>query len=120
MFTVRSYRRARQSLEVTQQGRVTDCHTKAVGKLGSKQLRTRIGGVYALERVALDSPRDHPTVMEVLAAFIREHSREKWPPLELAADDDRNARTTRPDVQAAVTVIGRRNHGDCQPVNLNR
>jgi uncharacterized protein YjbI with pentapeptide repeats len=120
IFTARSYRRARQSLDVTRQGRVTGCHTKAIGKLGSKRLEARIGGVYALERVALASPRDHSTVMEVLAAFIREHSREKWPPLELAADDDRNARTTRPDVQAAITVMGRRNHGnDCQPVNLN-
>jgi uncharacterized protein YjbI with pentapeptide repeats len=121
IFTVRSCRRARQSLEVTQQDRVTGSYTKAIGKLGSKRLGARIGGVYALERIALGSPRDHPTVMEVLAAFIRKHSREKRPSPELAADDDRNARTTRPDVQAAVTVIGRRNHGnDCQAVNLNR
>jgi uncharacterized protein YjbI with pentapeptide repeats len=119
--TARSNPWARQSLEVTQQDRVTSWHTKAVGKLGSKRLRARIGGVYALERVALGSPGDHPTVMEVLADFILKHSREKRPPPELAADDDRNARTTRPDVQAAVSVIGRRNHrNDCKPVNLNR
>ena len=119
--TVRSNPWARKSLEVTQQDRVTGWHTKAVGKLGSKRLRARIGGVYTLERVALGSPRDHPTVMEVLAAFIRKRSREEQPPPELAADDDRNARTTRPDVQAAVTVIGRTNHrNDRRPVNLNR
>jgi uncharacterized protein YjbI with pentapeptide repeats len=121
IFTARSNRWAQRSLQVLQQGRVTDWHTKAVGKLGSKRLGARIGGVYALERVALGSPRDHPTVMEVLADFILKHSREKRPPTELAADDDRNARTTRPDVQAAVTVIGRRNHrNDSKPVNLNR
>ncbi len=34
----------------------------------------------ALERVARDSARDHPTVMEVLTAFIREHSRERGAP----------------------------------------
>jgi uncharacterized protein YjbI with pentapeptide repeats len=120
IFRARSYPRARQSLEATQQGRVTGGQTKAIGKLGSKSLEARIGGVHALERMALGSPRDHPTVMEVLAAFICERSHEKWPPLELAADDDRNARTTRPDVQAAVKVIGRRNHrNDCKPVNLN-
>ena len=39
-----------------------------------------IGGIYALERIARDSAKDHPTVMEVLTAFIREHSREQWPP----------------------------------------
>ena len=39
----------------------------------------RIGGIYALERIARDSAKDHPTVMEVLTAFIREHSRDQWP-----------------------------------------
>ena len=51
--------------------------------------------------------RDHPTVMEVLTAFIREHSREQWPLAQLGADAPE--RVTRPDVQAAITVIGRRN-----------
>jgi len=58
---------------------VTDRYTKAIEQLGSDKRDVRIGGIYALERVARDSPRDHPTVIEVLAAFIREHSREQWP-----------------------------------------
>jgi len=73
----------------------------------------RIGGIYALERIARDSARDHPTVMEVLTAFVREHS-----PL-VQADVDTSALSTRSDVQAAVTVIGRRDRRyDHQPVNL--
>ena len=59
---------------------MTDRYTKAIEQLGSDKLDVRIGGIYALERVARDSARDHPTVMEVLTAFIREHSREQWPP----------------------------------------
>ena len=66
----------------------------------------RIGGIYALERVARDSSRDHPTVMEVLTAFIREHSNEPWPPSDPGGLE--RERSTRPDVQAAVTVVGRR------------
>ena len=57
-----------------------DPYTKTVEQLGSDKLDVRIGGIYALERVARDSKRDHPTVMEVLAAYVREHSREQWPP----------------------------------------
>ena len=73
----------------------------------------RIGGIYALERVARDSRRDHPTVMEVLAAFVRE----QWPPAEDSGEPPE--RTTRPDVQAAATVIGRRAiQYDSQPINL--
>ena len=81
----------------------------------------RIGGIYALERIAGDSVRDHPTVMEVLSAFVREHSREQWPPLrdDYQPGADPPERTTRPDVQAAVTVIGRRDPTpDRQSINL--
>ena len=60
--------RGAQSLrtELTEQGQVTDRYTKAIEQLGSDKLDVRIGGIYALERVARDSARDHPTVMEVL------------------------------------------------------
>ena len=109
----------RRTHELTEQGQVTDRYTKAIEQLGSEKLDVRIGGIYALERIARDSPRDHPTVMEVLAAFIREHSREQWPLAQAAADAPERA--TRPDVQAAVTVIGRRNRRhDLGYINLVR
>ena len=85
---------------------MTDRYTKAIEQLGSDKLDVRIGGIYALERVARDSARDHPTVMEVLTAFIREHSREQWPPPDTGNPEQE--RSTRPDVQAALTVVGRR------------
>jgi hypothetical protein len=57
--------------------------------------------------------------MEVLAAFIREHSQEQWPEAEPGAQTP--ARTTRPDVQAAVTVIGRRDpRHDRERIDLAR
>jgi hypothetical protein len=95
--------------ELTEQGQVTDRYTKAIEQFGSDKLDVRIGGIYALERVARDSGRDQPTVVEVLAAFIREHSRELWPRSGPDDDDDEDlGRLTRPDVQAAATVLGRR------------
>ena len=80
VFTARNFTVSRRTLELTEQGQVTDRYTKAIEQLGSDKLDVRIGGIYALERVARDSAKDHPTVMEVLSAFIREHSREPWPP----------------------------------------
>jgi hypothetical protein len=110
-FTARNYRLSRE-------GQVTDRYTKAIEQLGSDKLDVRIGGVYALERVARDSAKDHPTVMEVLAAFIREHSHEQWPVPE-KNDAALPERRTRPDVQAALTVIGRRDATrDQLPVDL--
>ncbi len=91
---------AAQSQHTAEQGQITDRYTKAVEQLGSSKLDVRLGGIYALERLAIDSPRDHPTVYDVLAAFLREHDPqlEAKLPIEPATD-----------IQAALTVIGRRN-----------
>jgi hypothetical protein len=59
---------------LSQQGQITDRYTKAVEQLGSDKLDVRLGGIYALERIAVDSKRDHPTVVEVFSAFVREHT----------------------------------------------
>jgi hypothetical protein len=110
LFTALNFRLARQ-------GQVTNRYTDAITQLGSDKLDIRIGGIYALERIARDSARDHSTIMEVLAAFIREHSREPWPPHD--SDSEEWSRTTRPDVQAALTVIGRRDtRRDIAPIDL--
>ena len=93
---------------------------EAIDLLGSEKLEIRIGGIYALERSARDSLRDHPTIMEVLTAFVREHSHGQWP-LPVDGDALGPERTIRPDIQAALTVIGRRNAThDLQPIDLSR
>lgn len=95
-----------RTFNLSWQGQVTDRYTKAIDQLGSDKLDVCIGGIYALERIARDSSRDHSTVMEVLAAFIREHSHEPWQPPR-PADWRRGPELgPRPDIQAAVTVIG--------------
>lgn len=98
-FTARTVARSRQR-------RVTGRCATAVEQLGSEELDVRISGICALERVARGSPADHAAVMETLAAFIREHSRPRWPPPDPAGQV--RERRLRPDVQAAMTAIGRR------------
>lgn len=88
---------------LSREGHVTDRYTKAVEQLGSDRMDVRLGAIYALERIMIDSTRDHGTIVEVLAAFVREHSPAPTPgtPYEAA-----NAVTT--DVQAVLTVLSRR------------
>ena len=118
IFTARNFTVSRRTLELTEQGQVTDRYTKAIEQLGSEKLDVRIGGIYALERIARDSARDHPTVMEVFTAFIREHSHERWPPPDHPASEGQE-RSPRPDVQAALTVVGRRDpHHDIRWIDL--
>ena len=104
---------------LSRDGQVTDRYAKAIEQLGSEKLDVRTGGICALERIARDSARDHPAVMEMLAAFIREHSHEQWPP----PGPGGRARelSLRPDVQAALTAVGRRlTERDIGPVDLAR
>ena len=113
----------RETLKLTERGQVTDRYTKAIEQLGSDKPAVKIGGIYALERIARDSKTDHPTVMEVLTVFVREHSREQGSPLPAddRSDDGPSKPTFRMDLQAAVTVIGRRDPThDRQPVDLTR
>jgi Pentapeptide repeats (8 copies) len=106
----------RQTLETEREAQITDRYSRAAEQLGSDKIDVRIAGIYALERIARDSARDHPTAVEVLTAFIRDHSREQWPPPE---DRQTRNRSTRPDVQAAATVIARRlAERDVQPCDL--
>lgn len=109
LFAALSFTVARRAAELAGRGRVTERYTKAIEYLDADNIGVRIGGIYALERIARDSAGDSPPVVEVLTAFIREQSREAWPLPQAASvrQPPRAAeRATRPDVQAAVTVVG--------------
>lgn len=51
--------------------RVTDLYTKAVDQLGSDKAPVRLGGIYALERLAQNNRELRQTVMDVLCAYLR-------------------------------------------------
>ena len=98
-------------------GQLAGRYARALGQLGRDELDVRIGGIGALERVAPDSPGHHPAVMGMLAAFIRERSGPHWPPP--GPGGQAPERSPRPDVQAAITTLGRRRtERDLGPVNL--
>jgi hypothetical protein len=63
-----------ETLRLTNEGQITDRFTKAIDQLGSPKLELRLGGIYALERIARDSEKDHWPIMEVLTTFIRVHA----------------------------------------------
>lgn len=64
--------------ETAFQSLVTERFTKAVEQLGYEKRAVRLGAIYALERIAKDSSRDRDTIVETLAAYIREMA--PWPP----------------------------------------
>ena len=88
VFTARSYL-------ATREGKVTDRYTAAVNQLGDSHLVVRLGGIYALERIARDSERDRRTIIDILAALVRETARPAGEP------------GPAPDVTAALEVLSR-------------
>lgn len=113
-LTWRRIRAMEKTVFVTEEGQITDRFSKAVEQLGSKEsLAVRLGGIYALERIAKDSEDDHWSVMEILSAFIRNYQPDiKEQVIEKNSnqeENDKNVHKRIPtDIQACLTVIGRR------------
>lgn len=99
----------RQQAQLTEQGQISDRFSRSVEQLGQEdnggqsRLSVRLGGIYALERLMRDSPRDQLTIVEVLSAFVRTHAHVPNPPVPAA-----KLPSSPPDVQAAVVVLARR------------
>jgi uncharacterized protein YjbI with pentapeptide repeats len=53
------------------QWQITELYTRAVGQLGSERAPVRLGGVYALERLAQGHPDQRQTIVNVLSAYLR-------------------------------------------------
>jgi uncharacterized protein YjbI with pentapeptide repeats len=71
--------------------------SKGFEQLGSEKVLVRLGGIYALAGVMDTSEQYHQPVLEALSAFVRDRTRTETgdgPPAT--------------DIQAALTVIGRR------------
>ena len=92
---------AQENVRVAQEGQVTERFTRAIAQLGDDKMAIRLGGIYALERLAKDSEKDNSPIMEVLTAYVREKATQQGEYAEAAVKP-----TT--DIQAILTVIGRR------------
>jgi hypothetical protein len=114
-----------QQTEADTQRRITESFARAIEQLGSEQLEVRLGGIHTLARIALESPADHWPIMETLTAFVREKARLPYPndkAVEALKEKEQETGRTPPDVQAALTAIGRRcleHDPDGQRLDLN-
>ena len=96
---------AKSQANTAEQGMITDRINKAVEGLGKRDgkdpvIEVRLGALYALERIAKDSERDHIQILEILCAYIRTNSHQN--------SQSSGGLKVREDIQAAITIIGRR------------
>jgi hypothetical protein len=124
-----------RTLQVNQEGQITERFTRAIDQLGdtddngNPRLEIRIGGIYALERIAIDSPeRDYSTVMEVLTAYVRGNARRSFGKSKEADEHGTSSegaeqaipyflKEPRADIRAIVDII---RHREKDPVEKNR
>ena len=114
------------------EGQIGERMTRAINQLGATDdagqpaLEIRLGAIYALERIASDSRRDHWPIMEVFTAYLRQHAHRQPvdpDPMPLTAHEEAKEESRamfeaalpggprlRADVQAILTVIGRTAH----------
>ncbi|HWD88784.1 MAG TPA: pentapeptide repeat-containing protein [Mucilaginibacter sp.] len=91
-FTWNQLSATRESISISQQTLLTDRYSKAIDQLGSNNPQIRLGGIYALEKLAA-SAKDYVSVVDnVLATYIRQKSKD-------------TSSYTFEELQAAVGII---------------
>ena len=118
---------AQRQSETAQSGLLNERYQKGAEMLGSEVLAVRLGGIYALDRLAREYPGDyHVQIMSLLCAFVRNPTgkpveatlpingltadaelKAGWDEAGDEAGDDRPLRV-REDVQAIMTAVGDR------------
>jgi len=127
-FTWQSLNQTREStqktLQLTAQGQITERFTSAINQLGEMdheakpKLEVRIGGIYALDRIAADAPDPYRNIVaEALTAYVRYCA--PWSPMEPSTSAVlpigtavRNSASAPPeeprfDIQVVLNIVGK-------------
>ena len=102
--------------ETSERGLLNERYQKGAEMLGSKILIVRLGGIYALQRLAKEHAEQyHVQIMRLFCAFVRHPTEHKDDTAE-STDANETSSTkldrTREDVQTAMTAIGTRSDAD--------
>ena len=98
---------SQRQAETAQRSLLNERYQKGAEMLGSDVLSVRLGGIYALARLAREHPEEyHTQIMQLFCAFVR------IPPerdeKSVTTDREEQATPLREDVQAILTAIGKR------------
>jgi len=95
-----------QRNNIAQEGQITERFTRAVEQLGAVDkdgnpaIEIRLGGIYALERIANESDKDYWPIMDILTAYVKKNA-------SIEDSKVRKQNKVRLDIQVILIVIGR-------------
>jgi len=92
----------REDIENAREGLFIDRFSKAIGHFGDNKVHVILGGLYSLEKIAINSEHEHWSIQEIISSYIR-----------FFTDDVNSSKAEDVDslsitVQAAISVICRR------------
>ena len=100
---------AQSQAETAQQSLLNERYQRGAEMLGNKVLPVRLGGIYALKRLAEEYPeRYHIQIMQLFCAFARNPPESKEERMVHQYAGNEPTHRLREDVQAVMTAIGRR------------
>ena len=100
---------AQSQAETAQQSLLNERYQRGAEMLGSKVLSVRLGGIYALARLAEEHPEQyHIQIVELFCAFVRFPTEDKNMRSNTEKCEDQDDRTLRADVQDVMKAIGSR------------
>ncbi|MEU6673794.1 pentapeptide repeat-containing protein [Streptomyces sp. NPDC046925] len=120
-------KRDEQQAALTREGQVTGRYVEAIKLIGSDRKHEILGGIYSLERIAIDSPDDRDTIVEVLAAYVRTRlngQAEEFEKFTGTLSPGLSPQLTlEEDIRAALRVLARswrrdRSKADLRTINL--
>ncbi|HEX9793222.1 MAG TPA: pentapeptide repeat-containing protein [Planctomycetota bacterium] len=113
-------RATQEQIELGRAGQIADRFfraTRQLGEAGAESAFTRIGGAYALEQIARESPAYERPAYEVLHAYLHGNAAWEGPPVDRHVGEPRGDADigdelpaeagVASDVQAVLTVLGR-------------
>ena len=97
---------AQQQVELGQQDLLNERYQKGAEMLGNEVLAVRMGGIYALKRLAEEHPEQYYLqIMDLLCAFVRHPTEDKM----IETSQGRRPPKLREDVAVVIEIIRKRN-----------
>lgn len=97
---------AQEQVDIARRTSLNDTYQRSAEMLGSRVLAVRLGGIYALQRLAEQQPEEyHLQIVKLLCAFVRNPPHDEFLDRPFIIEGEEFPRPIRPDAQDALSVI---------------
>lgn len=100
-----------RNLVIAKEGQITERFTRAIEQFGNEKTEIKLGGIYALERIAKESKKYYWPIMKILTAYIKRES-SQW------GEVWENNNKIPAEIQTILEVLFNHEHPNNDVINL--